>query len=190
MYSRLSFDGGVTFEPEEIPANSTSSAPSPQTRMTDNFVLDFSQDGTTGVWLTRRDISSFPVPTTTERILPDWADYRRYGEHDFWFASLSSLVNVYVISVSTGRISRVATKDSTIVEWFADSDFDQYKVKIVPSEVSLHTEGFEVELGAGGSAGVTEQITITDDELVAAEGSEGSKLLKVFVRDLSGNWSV
>lgn len=49
-----------------------------------------------------------------------------------------------------------------------------------------------VSLGLQFSPMSSFTISITDDEIVAAEGGviEGAKLLKVFVQDIAGNWSV
>jgi len=45
--------------------------------------------------------------------------------------------------------------------------------------------------GLGAPAGVTQfTATLTDDELVAAGAVEGNNVLKVFVKDAAGNWSL
>jgi hypothetical protein len=43
---------------------------------------------------------------------------------------------------------------------------------------------------SGGTAGVIYTATVTDDEVVAADAADGSKIIKIFVRDAAGNWSI
>ena len=92
------------------------------------------------------------------------------------------------------RISRVAGQDSFTVDWQADEDFAHYQLRVVPSAGSTYVEGAQLELdenpASGGTATTTYTATVTDDEMVAASATEGANLIKIFVQDLAGNWSV
>lgn len=92
-----------------------------------------------------------------------------------------------VTSVATTKISRVVGKDAANVTFTADENFVEYEVRRVPLTTSGRV-GTLIET-AVVSARTSHTITITDDELIAASGTEGSNLLKVFVKDAAGNWS-
>lgn len=91
------------------------------------------------------------------------------------------------------RISRVAGRDSFDLTWQASENFQHYKIKVVPATNSPHTAGTlieeDVDPTSGGTGATSYNATITDDELVAADPGEGSKIVKVFVQDIAGNWS-
>lgn len=94
---------------------------------------------------------------------------------------------------SRTRISRVngASVDAVSVDVTSDEPVLEYQVRIVSSEVATVAQGTLVE-GAvlSNGLGVTRfHVVLTDDELVAAGASEGSNVVKIFVRDPGGNWS-
>lgn len=89
---------------------------------------------------------------------------------------------------SAAKMSRVPGKDSIDIPWSVNEDFQAYKVKIVPADNSIHTEGTLIESGGAGTAGNIYTATITDDEFVAA-GATGAHIVKLFVQDAAGNWS-
>jgi len=95
-----------------------------------------------------------------------------------------------VSDLTTSKISRVAGKDITYVSFTVDEECQAWKVKKVSSSSAIHTDGTLID--SGGSIPVESLfvIDITDDELVDGSGSEGDNLIKLFVQDMSGNWSV
>jgi hypothetical protein len=95
-------------------------------------------------------------------------------------------INVTVQTVS--KISQVAGKDSTDITFTANENFVEYQIRRVSSGADNVAMGTLVE-GTTVTARGEHTVTITDDELIAASGSEGSNLLKVFVKDAAGNWS-
>lgn len=98
---------------------------------------------------------------------------------------------VEVVSVSRSKISRVNTKDSADVIFYATEDWVEYQIRVVPGNSATISSGTLLETATfAGTANSNYQVTITDDEFVAAGGLEGSNILKVFVRDSAGNWSV
>lgn len=91
-------------------------------------------------------------------------------------------------TITATKISRVAGKDSTDVSWDTDEAFVEYEIRRVANASDGRGAGNQVET-ATVSSRTSHTVTITDDELVAASASEGSNLLKVFVKDAAGNWS-
>lgn len=98
---------------------------------------------------------------------------------------------VTFVSQTRTRISRVpgVGVDASDVVFSADEAFTAYEVYRVASGTAARGTGTLLESGGGASAGQQVTITITDDELVAAGGVEGSNTLKIFTRDAAGNWS-
>jgi hypothetical protein len=90
---------------------------------------------------------------------------------------------------SVTKISQVAGKNVATFTFVADEDYDAYELRVVPSDTSPHTAGTLIESGGPGYLGATRDLDVTDDELVAASGGEGANVVKVFLQDLSGNWS-
>lgn len=92
------------------------------------------------------------------------------------------------------KISRVSGQDSFTFTWNSDEDFVEYKIKVVPGPTSPHTVGTLVEANenpaSGGTAGTVYTATVTDDEVVSADPADGQKIIKVFIRDSAGNWSL
>ncbi len=93
-----------------------------------------------------------------------------------------------VTVVDATRISRISGKDVTNVTFTTDEDFVEYEVRIVASSGDGRGTGTQVET-ATVSARSSHTIAITDDEFVAASASEGTNIVKIFVKDQSGNWS-
>lgn len=106
-----------------------------------------------------------------------------------------------VVTISAGpdaaKVSKIAGKDTANFTWSADSDFDTYVVRVVPNSSSDHNAGSAI-LGAAGSTNIAggahaaaEAIAtaIKGTDLEVASAGDGAKTVKVFVRDLAGNWS-
>jgi hypothetical protein len=104
------------------------------------------------------------------------------------------------IDVDQPRISKVSGKRESRFSWQADVPFEEYKVKVVPATNSLHTAGTQIPStngssnvsgSAGGYPATTNIQTMVDGrDLETASAGDGSKIVKVFVRDAAGNWSV
>lgn len=109
-----------------------------------------------------------------------------------------------VVTVDSGptpdKISKVATKDESDFTWESDSQYDEYKVKVVPSSGSIHTAGTQIPTTAGSTnvasttpnqpAATPVTTTINGTDLETASAGDGDKIVKVFVKDDAGNWSV
>lgn len=111
---------------------------------------------------------------------------------------------VPVVTVTAGptaaKISKVATFDSSQFTWQSDLGFDEYKVKVVASSSDAHTSGVQVPTtaGSGNVAGTATGYpaatgivtTIKGADLETASAGDGAKIVKVFVKDATGAWSI
>lgn len=107
---------------------------------------------------------------------------------------------VTVGTPSVSKISKIATFRTATCTFQADSIFDEYQVRVVPATGSLVTAGTlvpttngstNVSGSAGGYAATTNITTSIDGaDLELASAGDGTKIVKVFARDGSGNWSV
>jgi len=109
-----------------------------------------------------------------------------------------------VVTITTNpdvsRISKVSGKDTVTFGWESDSIYDEYKVKVVPSSASLHSAGTTIATSNGSTntsgstanqpASTEVTTTIKGADLEAASAGDGEKVIKVFVKDDAGNWSV
>lgn len=107
-----------------------------------------------------------------------------------------------VVTVDTGptpaKVSKIAGKDTSSVTWHSDSDYQAYSVRVVPGTNSDHTQGAQVPTTAGstavgggaGTAATEVTTTIHGADLESASAGDGNKIVKVFVQDAAGNWSV
>ena len=97
-------------------------------------------------------------------------------------------------------ISLISGKNTSIMNFTASSIFDEYKVKLVPAGNSAHDAGVIIGTVGGssntsGSAGnypadTNIQVTIKGSDLqTAAGGSDGSYIIKTFVKNKAGTWS-
>ena len=103
------------------------------------------------------------------------------------------------VGPDVAKVSKISGKRVVSFSWQADSDFDEYKVKVVPATSSIQSAGTTVATTNGstnmaGSAGgypATTPIDSTIDgrDLEVADSGDGAKIVKVFVKDTAGNWS-
>ncbi len=97
------------------------------------------------------------------------------------------------------RVSKISGKRLTSFDWSTDGDFEEYEVRVVPTTGSDHTQGTAVPTtngstnvaGAAGGYPSATTITTTIDgrDLDLASSGDGTKIVKVFVKDDTGNWS-
>ena len=119
-------------------------------------------------------------------------------------ASDSITLNTAVPAVTiTGpdvtRISKVSPKNVAAFSFIADCDFVEYKVKVVPSISSLESAGTTISTTNGSTnmsstgsfnASTSISCTINGADLETASSGDGSKIIKVFVKNSAGTWSV
>jgi len=102
------------------------------------------------------------------------------------------------VAASPTKISTVATFDTSTFTFQSDTAIQAWKVKVVPAVGSIESAGTLIPTTAGSAstsggslAAVTNQsVTIKGADLQTASAGDGAKIVKVFVQDLAGNWSV
>ena len=98
------------------------------------------------------------------------------------------------------KISKQTSKNIASFSFTAGSTFDEYKIKVVGNSGASQDTGTLIPTTAGSSntsgvagaypsaTGITVSIYGTD--LETADSGDGSKIVKVFIKDVAGNWSV
>ena len=115
--------------------------------------------------------------------------------------TLNTAVPVVTITgPDKSKISKVSGFNTAIINFIADVEFEEYKVCVVPQNNStqeagtvIPTDGGSVNTsGADGNYPASEniQVTITGADLEAASSGDGVKIVKVFVKNAAGTWSV
>lgn len=115
--------------------------------------------------------------------------------------TLNTAVPVVTITgPDKSKISKVSGFNTAIINFTADVEFEEYKVCVVPQSNSTQDAGTLIPTDGGsintsGSSGeypASEniQVTITGTDLEAAASGDGVKIVKVFVKNAAGTWSV
>lgn len=106
---------------------------------------------------------------------------------------------VTVTGPDKSKISKVATFNVAAISFTCDVDFVEYKIKVVPATTSLQDAGVVIGTtnGSTNMSGTGEypdaqpiDCTINAADLEAASAGDGEKIIKVFVRNAAGTWSV
>lgn len=111
----------------------------------------------------------------------------------------TSVPAVTIIGPDVSRISKTAPKNVATFSFTSDVDFAEYKVKVVPSKSSLHDAGTLIGTDNGstnmkGTGTFKKSTAITckifGKDLETASSGDGEKIIKVFVKNPHGTWSV
>lgn len=111
----------------------------------------------------------------------------------------TSVPTVTVTGSDVSKISKVAPRNVASFSFLADCNFVEYKVKVVPSISSLESAGTTIgtansstNMSGTGTfkADTSISCTITGADLETASSGDGSKIIKVFVKNEAGTWSV
>lgn len=106
---------------------------------------------------------------------------------------------VTIVGPDVAKISKVAGFDVSSFSFSADEVIVEWSVRVVPSTTSLHSAGTEIPTTGGSTNmhGTTEKAkdaavdcTIYGADLETASSGDGAKIIKVFVKDKTGNWSI
>lgn len=108
----------------------------------------------------------------------------------------AAIVTITGPDVST--ISKLDGYNTAAFTFSSDTDFVAWEVRVVPSSSSARTAGAVIGTANGsanmtgdtGTAGTPVSCTINGADLEAASSGDGAKIIKVFVKDAAGNWSV
>ena len=115
--------------------------------------------------------------------------------------TLDTAVPVVVITgPDRSKVSKVDGFNSAVISFTADVAFEEYKVCVVPASNSIQSAGTVIPTAngsentsgtAGGYAADTNiSVTIKGADLEAASAGDGVKIVKVFVKNAAGTWSV
>lgn len=111
----------------------------------------------------------------------------------------TSVPAVTIIGPDVSRISKTAPKNVATFSFTSDVAFTEYKIKVVPSKSSLHDAGTLIgtvngstNMNATGSFKASTAISckIYGKDLEIASSGDGEKIIKVFVKNAHGTWSV
>ena len=111
---------------------------------------------------------------------------------------------VPVVTISSGpdvsKISKITGKNTCAFSFTVDTPFEEYKVKVVASAGAANTTGTTIATTNGSTnmagsvggypAGTPISCTIKGTDLEVASSGDAAKIVKVFVREASGGWSV
>jgi hypothetical protein len=111
--------------------------------------------------------------------------------------TVDSTAPTVAVTSDVTRISKIAGKRTATLTITPDSDIQAWKVKVVSSSGAVHTQGTQIGTtngsdnmtGGASSSGVGITAHIDGRDLEVA-GAEGDNIIKAFVQDLAGNWSV
>lgn len=111
----------------------------------------------------------------------------------------TSVPAVTIIGPDVSRISKTSPKDVATFSFTSDVAFTEYKIKVVPSKSSLHDAGTLIGAANGSTnmsatgtfkASTAISCKVYGKDLEAASSGDGEKIIKVFVKNAHGTWSV
>ena len=111
----------------------------------------------------------------------------------------TSVPSVTIIGPDVSKISKTSPKDVATFSFTSDVTFTEYKIKVVPSKSSLQDAGVLIgttngstNMSATGTFKANSAISckIYGKDLETASSGDGEKIIKVFVKNALGTWSV
>jgi hypothetical protein len=111
----------------------------------------------------------------------------------------TTIPTVNCTAVDVSKISKVSGKNVASFSFTSDIDFVEYKVKVVSATNAtegigtvIPTTNGSTNMASTGTFSANSAIvcTIHGEDLELASSGDGVKIIKVFVKDAAGNWSV
>ena len=111
----------------------------------------------------------------------------------------TSVPAVTIIGPDVSKISKTSPKDVATFSFTSNTAFTEYKIKVVPSNSSLHDAGVQIGTANGSTnmsatgtfkASTAISCKVYGKDLEAASSGDGEKIIKVFVKNAHGTWSV
>lgn len=111
----------------------------------------------------------------------------------------TSVPAVTIVGPDVSTISKVSGYNVSAFSFSADAAFVEWSVRVVPSTDSLHDAGTEIPTTGGSTnmhgttataASTAVSCSIYGADLETASSGDGAKIVKVFVKEASGNWSI
>lgn len=155
------------------------------------------------VWETLANVKDITLPTG-DGLKTVYVKVRDdvYNETAVTSASITldtSVPAVTIIGPDVSRISKTSPKDVATFSFTSDVAFTEYKIKVVPSKSSLHDAGTLIGTANGSTnmsatgtfkASTAISCKIYGKDLEIASSGDGEKIIKVFVKNTVGTWSV
>lgn len=155
------------------------------------------------VWETLANVKDITLPTG-DGLKTVYVKVRDdvYNETAVTSASITldtSVPAVTIIGPDVSRISKTSPKDVATFSFTSDVAFTEYKIKVVPSKSSLHDAGTLIGTANGSTnmsatgtfkASTAISCKIYGKDLELASSGDGEKIIKVFVKNTVGTWSV
>lgn len=111
----------------------------------------------------------------------------------------TSVPAVTIVGPDVSKISKTSPKDVATFSFTSNTAFTEYKIKVVPSNSSLHDAGVQIGTANGSTnmsatgtfkASTAISCKVYGKDLEAASSGDGEKIIKVFVKNAHGTWSV
>lgn len=111
----------------------------------------------------------------------------------------TSVPAVTIIGPDVSKISKTSPKDVATFSFTSNTAFTEYKIKVVPSNSSLHDAGVQIGTANGSTnmsatgtfkASTAISCKVYGKDLEVASSGDGEKIIKVFVKNAHGTWSV
>lgn len=111
----------------------------------------------------------------------------------------TSAPTVTITGPDVSKISKVSGYNVCAFSFSSDESFVEWTVRVVPSTSSNHSAGTQIPTTGGSTnmsgntttaASTAVSCTIYGADLETASNGDGAKVVKVFVKDSQGNWSV
>lgn len=107
---------------------------------------------------------------------------------------------VTITGPDKSKISKVNGFNQAVINFMSDVAFEEYKVCVVPATTSLESAGTVIPTTGGSlntsgieggyEANTNIAVTINGADLETASAGDGVKIVKVFVKNAAGTWSV
>lgn len=155
------------------------------------------------VWETLANVKDITLPTG-DGLKTVYVKVRDDVYNETTVASTSitldtSVPAVTIIGPDVSKISKTAPKNVATFSFTSDVAFTEYKIKVVPSKSSLHDAGTLIGTANGSTnmsatgtfkASTAISCKIYGKDLEIASSGDGKKIIKVFVKNTVGTWSV
>ena len=155
------------------------------------------------VWETLANVKDITLPTG-DGLKTVYVKVRDDVYNETTVASTSitldtSVPAVTIIGPDVSKISKTSPKDVATFSFTSNTAFTEYKIKVVPSNSSLHDAGVQIgttngstNMSATGTFKASTAISckIYGKDLEIASSGDGEKIIKVFVKNAHGTWSV
>lgn len=208
-------DGGNTYSSTDTVELTISTSDSDTTGYQMKIWGDVDEASDTNIKATE-ETSSWASFVTTKAIKLSAGDGRKtlyvkvrddvYNASDSVNKSITLNTSIPTVEISGIDRTRLSKNEGANVMSFSftvtddtDAVFTEYKVMVVSDPSSVHSVGklIGTEYGSTNMSGTGEfpmnepiNCTITGADLEVASSGDGTKTIKVFVKDIAGNWSV